>query len=280
MRKLFSSKGKRNSKKVKIKKYIPYLIIIPVCMFLIIFGLSSLLKMELEDAAAKDEYDGLREIFLSTPQPQETPEPQETPKPDIPAGDSDGDDGDEEDDEEDEAEEVEPLTMDELARINPDFVGWISIKNHLEYPVVRGNDNDRYINITFSGQQNSAGAIFMDYRNSKDFNDNVTIIYGHRTRRGMMFSPVTSYLDNSFLRANPIITITARDGKTLTYRIFSAKQTDAWDAAFSIGFTDPQNAASVFPNAPANASKFLLLSTCTASDDQDERIIVFAALEE
>jgi len=93
-----------------------------------------------------------------------------------------------------------------------------------------------------------------------------------------MFSPLVNYLDRSFLQENPIITITTRDGNELTYRVFSAIQTDAWDEAYEIGFINPTSAVSVFPNAPVNASRFLLLSTCTPSSDRDERIIVFASL--
>jgi len=275
MRKLFSSKSKKNkrNKKQKMqKKHILLGCVILVSALLIAGGAWWLLSDHFEDIAALDEYNELREIFMEPQVPQEAPDVLNTDEENTPDND--------EEDSEDEAEEVKPLSMEELAKINQDFIGWISIKNHLEYPVVRGRDNVRYLNTTFTGQRNSAGALFMDYRNRDGFDESVAIIYGHRTRRGMLFSPLVNYLNNSFLRENPIITITTRDGTELEYRIFAAKQTDAWDSAYTIGLNDPSKAASSFPNAPANASHFLLLSTCTANNNQDERIIVFAAREE
>ena len=120
----------------------------------------------------------------------------------------------------------------------------------------------------------------MDYRNREGFDSYVTILFGHRTRDRTMFSPLVNYLDKSFLQENPLITITTRDGDELTYTIFAAKLTDAWDRAYEISFSDSSRAASVFPNAPADASRFLLLSTCTPSSDREERIIVYAALND
>jgi len=257
-----------------LRKYIPHFCVVIICLGLITFGIWWIFIYENEDIAARTEYDELREIFMQTPELQASP-PQVSPAEDI---DSDI----EEDYEiiEDEAEHVMRLPIDELVRINPDFVGWISIENHIEYPVVRGTNNDRYMYTTFSGERNRAGAIFMDYRNRSGFNDHVAILFGHRTRDGTMFSPLVDYLDHTFLNENPIITITTRGGEELTYRVFSARQTDAWDAAYETSFINSTRAVSIFPNAPAKASRFLLLSTCTPSNDRDERIIVFAALEE
>ena len=118
----------------------------------------------------------------------------------------------------------------------------------------------------------------MDNRNRNGFDDHVAILFGHRMRDGTMFSPLLNYQSRSFMQENPTITITTREGNELTYWIFAAKKTDAWDPAYDIGFTNSAGAAETFPNTPANASRFLLLSTCTPSSDIDERFIVFAAL--
>jgi len=118
----------------------------------------------------------------------------------------------------------------------------------------------------------------MDYRHTEGFDEHVAILYGHNTRDGSMFSVLANFLDPSFRRRNPNINITTRDGKNLTYRVFAAILTDAWDAAYTIGISDNEKAADVFPDAPENASRFLLLSTCTRSSDKDERILVYAAM--
>jgi len=269
VRKLFGSKGKRVKKSaVGLRKYIPHICVLAVCIGSILFGIWWIFVYENEDAAARSEYDELREIFTTTPLRPEVPQ--------------NNDEETEEETEpfEEEPEQVEFNSLEELARINPDFVGWLSIENRIEYPVVRGTNNDKYMYTTFSGERNPAGAIFMDYRNYNGFDNHVVIIFGHRTRTGMMFSPLNNYLNRDFLMDNPIITITTRDGEELVYRIFSAKLTDAWDDAYEMSFSDSARASSAFPNAPADASRFLLLSTCTPSENREERTIVFAALEE
>jgi len=267
MRRIFSRKAKRGKdKKTRQRKNLLNICIITVCAGLIVFGVWRIFIYESEDIVARREYAELREVFFQTP---EAPEPSPLPEQaaELP------------EETEDDIEEEEHLNLDELARINPDFIGWISIENHIEYPVVRGTNNDKYMYTTFSGDRNSAGSIFMDFRNRNGFDDHIAILFGHRTRDGTMFSPLLNYLDRTFLQENPVILITTRDGEELTYRIFAARQTDAWDSAYEMSFSNSIQAASAFPNAPADATRFLLLSTCTASNDRDERVIVFAALE-
>jgi len=245
-------------------------VFITVALRVIIGGLN-------EDAAARTEYDQLRAYSPATPIPA-TPDTTTAP-------DDDGRnyvDEIEEFEEEDEADaeylNMRLLSFDELAAMNRDFIGWIHVSNHIDYPVVRGTDNSRYINTTFLGNRNTAGTIFMDYRNTNDFEEQISILYGHNTRDGTMFSPIANYLDPDFQRRNPHIFITTRDGKSLTYRVFAAKITDAWDMAYTVGVTGGASASNVFPNAPENASQFLILSTCTRNTNDDERILVYAAI--
>jgi len=49
--------------------------------------------------------------------------------------------------------------------INPDYVGWLKIDGtNIDFPIVRGNDNEKYLTTTFKGEENILGAVFMDYR--------------------------------------------------------------------------------------------------------------------
>jgi len=73
-----------------------------------------------------------------------------------------------------------------------------------------------------------------------------------------MFAPLARYLDPSFLQRNSNIRIITASGATLNYRIFKAQLTDAWDIAYSIGISDNAETATLFPNAPENATRFLL----------------------
>lgn len=223
----------------------------------------------LEDASAYSEYEQLSDIFHNPGRQTQNLNP--TPAANNTYLDPLEDDAEGVDD-------LRALTMDELAALNRDFKGWMTIGSIIDYPVVRGNDNSKYLNTTFMGSRNTAGAIFMDYRHINGFDEQVCIIYGHNTRDGSMFSPLVRYLEPAFLQSNPNISITTRDGRKLTYRIFAATLTDAWDIAYTVGLSDSGRANEVFPNAPQNASRFLLLSTCTRGGSDDERVLVFAAL--
>ena len=162
-------------------------------------------------------------------------------------------------------------SLDALAGLNPDFVGWLSIEGVLDYPVVRGRDNSYYLNRTFTGQKNPSGAIFMDYRLTRGFyREPVCLIYGHNMRDGSLFAPLAQYLDPAFMDANPVITVASPEGETLEYRVFAAKYTDMWDKIYSLDFSG------LLEEAPAGASRFLLLSTCAGGADRDARLLVYA----
>jgi sortase B len=251
-------------------------------------ALTVILNYVREDADARDEYDRIRDRFpeISGPvnnnnESNDTNDNNDSNDINDNAGSDENNENIDEDDDheayEEEARALRELSLDELATMNGDFIGWINALSSIDYPVVRGRDNDRYINTTFFGNRNSAGTIFMDYRHPGGFDEHVVILYGHRTRDGSMFTALENYLDPDFMRRNPYISITKRDGSISNYTVFAAIVTDAWDTAYTIGVYDAEKAIDVFPDAPQNASQFLLLSTCTRGSDDTERLLVFAA---
>jgi len=81
----------------------------------------------------------------------------------------------------------------------PGALAWITVpETQINYPVVQWTDNKRYLDITAAGQPSRYGAIFMDYRNSADFSDFYTIIYGHNMRNGKMFGTLKSFRESAF----------------------------------------------------------------------------------
>ena len=93
-----------------------------------------------------------------------------------------------------------------LAAINPDIVGWIySEDTPINYPIVQGTDNSYYLKHLYTGEYNGAGSIFLDSRNSSDFSDRHTIVYGHHMQNGSMFSSLTGYKQQEYYEAHPIL---------------------------------------------------------------------------
>ena len=251
------------------KRYILYIVMIAIGTFLIAAGLRDMLTERREATEAREEYDMLYAIYTGEDSVRIGPTITS-----VPEGPVDTDIVPE-----DPPEEPGFPTLDELYEMNNDFIGWFSIAGLIEYPVVQGRDNDKYINTTFMGERNRAGSIFMDYRHAGKWDEPVCILFGHRTYDGAMFAPLGNYLNSTFMYRNNTIEITTRDGETLTYRIFAAIETDAWDPVYEAAIKNPSGASETFPNVPDNATRFLVLSTCTRSADPDERILVFAAME-
>jgi sortase B len=175
--------------------------------------------------------------------------------------------------------QAEPrLDISQLSEINPDFVGWISIEGtSLSYPVVQGNNNVRYLNTTFGGGRNPAGAIFLDYHAAHGFDTPIAVLYGHNMRNDTMFSPLIEYLDPEFLRDHPEILIMTAAGETLSYQVFYARQAGMRDSIYTLDFNDSNIAVAFFNTAPPETSRFLVLSTCHPYN-RDSRILVYAAL--
>jgi len=113
--------------------------------------------------------------------------------------------------------------LDYYISVNNDFIGWVDVPGtNIHYPVVHGTDNDYYLRHTFKKEYSDYGAIFMDVENSADFSDDNSVLYGHNMRSGAMFHDVNTMHSNpDFAKEHMIFTITTRDGRILTYQIFS-----------------------------------------------------------
>jgi len=92
------------------------------------------------------------------------------------------------------------VDFDALWKVNPDVKGWIYLEAlGITYPVVKGETNDDYLYTSVKGTANSGGSIFMDYRNSDDFLDPHTLIYGHNMKDGSMFGKLKKLYDQKFV---------------------------------------------------------------------------------
>ena len=165
----------------------------------------------------------------------------------------------------------------EMLEINPNFVAWMTLDGtSIDYPVVRGDDNVRYLTTSFQGTHNRNGALFMDFRNLGDLTTLPhLIVYGHNSRQGGMFTDLHSFLEDSFLANNNTISLVVGN-ETLTFNIFSARLTDVTDYAYFIDFS-ADHAFTLFADrlgAPLNATQIITLSTCTNCSNDDARLIV------
>lgn len=103
---------------------------------------------------------------------------------------------------------LESIDFSALKEMNQDVVGWIRAEGEeIDYPVVKGTDNDYYLRHLFTGESNKLGTIFMDYRNTGDYTDGNTIIYGHNMENGSMFASILKYKDQSYYEKVPSMSL-------------------------------------------------------------------------
>ena len=184
------------------------------------------------------------------------------------------------------------VDFDALRQINPDVVAWIRFDEPavINYPVVKSADNNEYLTKTFTANDNKLGAIFVDMRNSNDFSDKNTFIYGHHLNvGGEMFSELLKYENESFCKKHPNFYIYTPDGKVRTYKVFSAgvvkdtadnyKLDYATDADYEayLKLCEESSNYKVEDVELTAQSQIVSLSTCTNVRD-DERFLVQGVL--
>lgn len=163
--------------------------------------------------------------------------------------------------------------------LNNDYMGWLKIAGtQVDYPFVRGQDNQFYLDHDFNKKSNELGAIFMDYRNLGNFIDDHTVIYGHYVKSGKMFGELNKYLDKDFLKANPFIEVQGLY-ETKTYAIISVYEEVADAIELNIhkvddAYIDELIRLSSYPiEVKQRNGKLLTLATCTYALEEGRLII-------
>ena len=104
--------------------------------------------------------------------------------------------------------------LDPVIAANEDTVGWIKVEDTvIDYVVVQGEDNDEYLHKGFYGEYNSAGTIFLDYRNEIGGKRQNYVVYGHRMKDDSMFGELGEYLDYGFYQQHPTFTFITADAE-------------------------------------------------------------------
>lgn len=115
------------------------------------------------------------------------------------------------------------VNFNELKQKNPDTKGWIKVNGtNINYPFVQANDNKFYLNHTFNKSYNSAGWVFLDYRNNINELLKNTIIYAHGRLDTTMFGSLKNILSSGWLNNtnNYVVKLSTETENTL-WQIFS-----------------------------------------------------------
>ena len=136
-------------------------------------------------------------------------------------------------------EEKPPIAVDfhRLQEMNGDVAGWIYCEGTpINYPVMKGADNDFYLGHSYDGANSRSGSIFVEAANRPGFADANTILYGHHMKDGSMFASLEKWADQEFYEEHPVMWLFTpkQDYKVI---LFSGYTTSANSEAYTI-FSD------------------------------------------
>ena len=182
----------------------------------------------------------------------------------------------------------------ELLRYNPDTVGYLSIGEIVDLPVVqRENDNEYYLTHAYSGEEAREGALFLDGANR--LSDENIIIYGHNMRNGTMFGELSSFGEREFLLKNAVVRFDTlyENALYVPFAMFEASMDEDDGHYFDVRqivfdettfelFVLKLRGRSVFdvPVEVEYGDQLLTLVTCSYNDDDGRYIVALRKLRE
>ena len=181
------------------------------------------------------------------------------------------------------------LDLDALRQTSGNVLGWIYIPDSvIDYPLMAFADNETGLHQAWDGTKSSAGSIFIECKNRRDFSDFNTLIYGHHMRKGTMFGSLKQYAEQEYLDAHRLIYIVT-DDYVRRYEVFSAYEAGVTSDTYRLYFADKEMKQSVLDYYVASAGheselvptvedRILTLSTCMGTGTYDTRWVVQAVL--
>ncbi|MBR0469196.1 MAG: class B sortase [Mogibacterium sp.] len=105
------------------------------------------------------------------------------------------------------------IDFEAFSSINPDVIGWLRYEGTaIDYPVVQGQDNEKYLGVLFDGTKGDSGTLFADCVTEDPFRQFNTIIYGHHMKDGSMFAGLKKLKDPDWTAGHPVIELFTPDG--------------------------------------------------------------------
>lgn len=126
-----------------------------------------------------------------------------------------------------------------LKKVNSDVVGWVQVNGtNINYPFVQTTDNKYYLKHQFNKSYNTAGWVFMDFRNNVSEFDNNTILYAHGRLNNTMFGSLRNVVKSSWYSnsQNYVVKISTEYENTL-WQVFSTYRIKTTDDYLQVDFS-------------------------------------------
>lgn len=177
--------------------------------------------------------------------------------------------------------------------VNEDIYAWIYIPGtEVDYPVLQHPEDDSYyLNHNLDNSAGYPGVIYSETCNSKDFEDPLTVLYGHNMKDGSMFGNLYEFQDIEYMEAHPYIYVYT-DDRLLVYEIVASYDYTDRHLLLNDDLSVPENYKAFLTDMVINARKdgvwkggvdlqtddrLLALSTCI-SGERENRLIVQGVL--
>lgn len=177
---------------------------------------------------------------------------------------------------------------DSLREMNGDVAGWIKMDDStIDYPFVKGQDNEYYLHHLFNGEYNNSGCVFIDVNNNSDFSDKNTVLYAHNMRNGTMFADIEKFKDASYYESHKVIHIYTPSNNYLVYPV-AGMLSNGQDDYVRVSFSDDNdfltyvsrfvsNSTFTSENTIEAGDQMVMLSTCNY-DTYDGRFVLIGKL--
>lgn len=190
-----------------------------------------------------------------------------------------------------------PMDFEGLKQVNPEIYAWIRIPDtNIDYPILQHEDIDQsyYLTRNLYGKEASAGSIYTENYNSRDFTDPNTIIYGHNMKNGSMFHNLRYFAQESYFTEHEELLIYLPD-KILQYRIVACYEYDDRHLLTCFDFEDSKvfanyledilNPRSIYANVRqgitlSSEDRLITLSTCIAGQPDSRRLLQAVLISE
>ena len=178
------------------------------------------------------------------------------------------------------------IDFNTLKQTNSDTIAFLKVNGtSIETIVVKGTDNDYYMNHNFEKKSNKAGWLFADYKNKFDGTDKNIVIYGHNMRDGSMFGTLEKILKEEWYNneENKYITLVT-ENEQIAYEVFSVYQIEKESYYVKTQFTNEEfeeflktikeRSIKDFNVELTQEDSILTLSTC--ADNNKYRVVLHA----
>ena len=178
------------------------------------------------------------------------------------------------------------FSLADLKDINPDIVGWIRVDDtNIDYPILAGENNTSYLKTDYKGDFSPSGSIFLDYRNSRELDDDFFVIYGHNMAKNLMFSDIKKFQKEEYFNEHPTGKLYANHGvydlQLISFSIIDANKSIAYKLQKNANGHNAEILKELLDGATfkrnievSENDKFILLSTCYGVGTYDRSVVL------